>query len=141
MPDRWLIYQGPVAGENIRLQPRQGGGQMLSKRYRAFKDGLAIALASQWPTPPIPRERKVSVCLMLQVPARMDPANLIKPILDGLEAAGVIENDRQVTELHMWELGTSKPGEGRISIRVDETVATPMATAMNGFVKFTFGKN
>lgn len=97
-----LAYAGPVCSVNNRLQGRTGGkGRTLTAEYRAFLDGMTMAFRQQWADQPFKPDDRVAVAIDARVPARMDAQNVIKPVLDALEAAGVYQNDKQVTELHV----------------------------------------
>ena len=89
------FWSGHVVSENRRLAPGRGRWH-LSKEYRAFKLSLVSAF-----TPGAERfEGPVSVRLIMQLRnKRRDAQNLIKPVLDALQEAGVYADDRQVRHL------------------------------------------
>lgn len=115
----YLSYSGPVCGENQRLQPRrQGKGLTRTQPYARFREDMTLCFQSQWHEDPI--AWPVSVLIAVRCPMKMDAPNLIKPILDSMQDAGVFANDRQVRHL---ELRTSvvwaKSGSGTIVVMVE----------------------
>ena len=48
---------------------------------------------------------------------RRDIDNLIKPLLDALEAANVFVNDEQFDSIHITRAGYEKPGRMRVTIK------------------------
>lgn len=93
-----IVYEGPVASVNDRLRRGRWGGMYLSPRYRAFKRDLWVLLVAEIARSgfqQIRRPDRAVVYLTARLPARMDTDNVWKPILDAIEIAGVVENDRQ----------------------------------------------
>jgi Holliday junction resolvase RusA-like endonuclease len=88
------FWSGHAVSANRRLEP--GGGRWhAGEDYKAFRDSLTWALkghAERFTGP-------VSVRLFVVLGAQMDSDAIIKPCLDALELAGVVENDRQVRHI------------------------------------------
>ena len=100
-----LHYYGLIAGENKRVRPGRGGRFYQDPDYRTMLEGMTLLFRSQWKGEPI--AEPVHVELYARVPKRFDATNIIKPVLDALEAAGVYRNDNQVE--HPEILQSSKP--------------------------------
>jgi len=90
------FWTGRAVSENARLEPGQGRFRV-NADYQAFKESVAWAVRSHAETFTGP----VSVHLSMLLNARMDATNIIKPVLDALELAGVVKNDKQVRQLHV----------------------------------------
>jgi Holliday junction resolvase RusA-like endonuclease len=91
------FWTGRAISENRRLAPGQGRFRV-NEDYRAFRESVAWAVkphAVHYPGP-------VCVRLMLELNPRMDAQNVIKPVLDALQDAGVLKDDRQVQRLSLY---------------------------------------
>lgn len=75
------------------------GRLIKTREYRAFLDELALTFRSQYWEDTI--ECPVYVDIGVTVGPRVDGQNLIDPVLDALEQALVIKNDRQVEGLRL----------------------------------------
>ena len=62
----------------------------------------------------------MSVRLFMELNSRMDAQNVIKPVLDALELAGVIENDKQVRTFSFYREDRAAKEEDKIGILVQE---------------------
>lgn len=89
-----LRYKGPCAGVNEWLQPKKGGGMMLTPQYRAFKEAMQLLFQLQWGGDP-PIKYPVDVVLEIVMPGT-DADALNKPIFDALQAAGVLADDKLI---------------------------------------------
>jgi len=96
-------WTGEAVSGNRRLVP--GKGRLIADlRYKSFKTSLAWTLKAARATPLL---GPVFVRLELELPARMDTDAVIKSCLDALQLAGVVENDRQVTEIEAVRVGNA----------------------------------
>lgn len=119
---RLIEYCGPVASDNVRTMDRfRGGGKKtLTPEYREFKESLQLLTQAQWSGPKA--RGRISLSILARIPRDMDVQNLIKPLCDALEAAGVFEtSDNQVGGLTLIESAkhTEKPGVGILVIQVE----------------------
>lgn len=109
------FWHGRAVSENDRLLP--GKGRLIpNKDYKAFKESVAWTCKAHYEH----FEGSVSVRLFMELNPRMDAQNVIKPVLDALEIAGIIKNDKQVRTFSFYR-GDRKPKEeDRIGILVQE---------------------
>ena len=107
------FWTGYAVSENRRLAPGRGRWHT-SPEYRAFKESLVLAVMPHVEVFTGP----VYVRLVLQLRARLDMQNILKPVLDALELAGVLQNDRQVRHLVMRRETMPKGGADWIAITV-----------------------
>ena len=70
---------------------------------------------------------RVDVDLYLPDRRKRDIDNILKPILDILQLAGVIKDDCQVQELTVARLGLEKGGRARVKIQKNATANAPEA--------------
>ena len=89
-----LRYDGPAPKVNERLIPQRGGqGRMvLAARYRKAKDAMAYEFHRQWSGPPL--TGRLTVCI--KHVSQLDVDAPVKGVLDALEAAAVIRDDKEV---------------------------------------------
>jgi hypothetical protein len=112
-------WTGRPISENGRVVPGKHGGQWRgNSSYGAFVRSMtweltAARMRQRWST----TGARVSVLLAITCPTGMDHHNLIKPALDALQRAGIIENDRDVVDVRAVRTGNGKDG------RIDFTVA------------------
>jgi len=109
------FWHGRAISENQRLAP--GAGRFrVNEDYQAFKESVAWALrphAERFQGP-------VSVRLSIILNPRMDAQNVIKPILDALQLAEVIKDDRQVRQLSFYREDAKAKEQDSIGIIVNE---------------------
>ena len=110
----WLPW--PPSVNNYWIRTRRGG-VMVSKNGQLFRKELLADLAGKVSRKLLGRV-KLSVCVMPPDKRKRDLDNLLKPILDGLTAAGVWDDDSQVDRLEM-ERGEITP-HGRVLVEVSE---------------------
>lgn len=110
----WLPW--PPSVNNYWVRTRRGG-MMVSKAGRQYRQELLADLSGKVKTLATGRVR-LSVCVMPPDARRRDLDNLLKPILDGLTAAGVWEDDSQVDDLRIVR-GEQTP-HGRVMVEVEE---------------------
>jgi Holliday junction resolvase RusA-like endonuclease len=88
-----LRWSGKMVGENRRLIPARGR-LINSNEYRACKADLIKTFMEQYGSKePL---KKPDVLIFYEVNSRCDHHNFQKPILDALQKAGVIQNDKNV---------------------------------------------
>lgn len=110
-------WHGKAVSENRRLLPGAAKGRLISNPdYKAFKESVAWACKLENEH----LEGPVSVRLFLELGLRMDAQNVIKPVLDALELAGVIKNDKQVRSFSFHREDRAAKEEDRIGILVQE---------------------
>jgi Holliday junction resolvase RusA-like endonuclease len=110
------FWTGRAVSENRRLAPGQDRWRAI-KDYKAFKDSIAWTCKAHMER----FDGPVAVRLLLVLNPKMDAQNVIKPVLDALELAGVIRNDRQVRTFSFYrEDRPSGEKDDRIGIIVQE---------------------
>jgi Holliday junction resolvase RusA-like endonuclease len=109
------FWHGRAVSENRRLAP--AAGQFAGNvDYKAFKESVAWAVR-----PHAERFQKpVSVRLLMILNPRMDAQNVIKPVLDALQLAEVIADDRQVRHLSFYREDAKAKEDDSIGIFVRE---------------------
>ena len=111
-------WTGKAVSENDRLLPGRGRWRA-NPAYKAFKDSVAWVLRiEQEDMPSI--EEPVSVRLFLELNPKIDAQNVLKPVLDALQLAGVIKNDKQVRTFSCHCEDRAAGEEDRIGIIVQE---------------------
>lgn len=95
---------------------RNTGRSYNTKRYKEFCKELVYRMREQYTGVPI----IYNISLAISLFTYYDIDNLLKPILDSLEAAGVIENDRQVTFLVVSKHPKKRGSLSDIVIRITE---------------------
>lgn len=96
-----MILMLPYPPSNNRYYRHWKGRVLLSREGHAYrKAGIAAAHGR----PGLPIAGPVRVVLNVFPPTRwgQDLDNIPKAICDALQAAGVLENDRQIAELHVF---------------------------------------
>ncbi len=113
-----VFWSGKAVSENDRLLPGKGRWRS-SLAYKGFKESVAWALrAEHLDKPPI--EGSVSVRLLMYLNADMDAANVIKPVLDAIELARVVKNDKQIRTFWFHREDTEKGEDDWIGIMIQE---------------------
>jgi len=114
-------WTGKAVTENDRLLPGRGRFRA-NPEYKAFKESVAWAVRVEVLDKP-PISGPVQVRLFMELNPGMDAANIIKPVLDAIQLAGAIANDKQVRTFS-FHREDSKPGEwDKIGIAVKEMEA------------------
>jgi hypothetical protein len=94
--------------------------------YGAFLKSMAWELTAARLKQGWTMERgRVSVLLAIICPHGMDHHNLIKPALDALQRAEIIENDREVWDIRAVRVGIGR--DGRIDFTVAAYAEAPLA--------------
>ena len=113
-----VYWQGRAVSENDRLLPGRGRFRA-NPAYKAFKVSVAWACRmQQLDTPPF--EGPVCVRLFLELNPDIDAQNIIKPVLDGIQLAGVFKNDKQVRTFSFYRENRAAKDEDHIGIIVQE---------------------
>jgi Holliday junction resolvase RusA-like endonuclease len=91
--------------------------------YAAFKRSLSFTFAAarikqRWQC----TRDDVAVEIRAWLPARMDGEAIQKPVLDALELAGVVENDRQCIDVRTRREGTTSFAQIVVVVRCVEDV-------------------
>ena len=110
-----VFWHGRAVSENDRLLPGKGRFR-LNPAYKAFKESVAwfCKLENEQFKGP------VSVRLWMELNPRIDAQNVIKPVLDALEVAGTIKNDKQVRSFSFYREDRAPREEDKIGISVRE---------------------
>ena len=111
-------WTGKAVSENDRLLPGKGRWRA-NPAYKAFKESVAWVLRiEQKDTPPI--TGRVCVRLFLELNPDMDATNIIKPVLDAIQLAGAINNDKQIRTFGLYREDQAAGEEDLIGIIVQE---------------------
>jgi len=111
-------WTGKAVSENDRLLPGRGRWRA-NPAYKAFKESVAWVLRiEQEDMPSI--EEPVSVRLFLELNPKIDAQNVLKPVFDALQLAGVIKNDRQIRIFSCYREDWGAGKDDRIGIIVQE---------------------
>lgn len=92
-----LTYEGPVVTENKRLVPARGR-LVPNGKYKKFKQDMAVVFKSQTA---IRNIKDFNIEIYIYCNNRIDAHNLIKPIMDSLQDADIIQNDKDCSILHL----------------------------------------
>ena len=99
---------------NMNTRPTLSGGRILTDEHKAFRAEVAMSVYHA----KLPKlYGKLRIYIRLNAP-RVDIDNVVKPILDALQRAGAIENDRHVDDLHVQRSGLLP--EGKVDVEVAE---------------------
>lgn len=108
-----VFWAGQAVSENNRMRPGRRHWRS-NPAYKAFKESVAWACKAHMER----FDGPVSVRLMVFLNPRVDATNIIKPVLDGLELAGVVRNDRQVRAFSLYRENRASDEPDRIGIFV-----------------------
>ena len=96
-----LSWKGKAISKNEMHEPGfVHGGKMGirgGKKYQTFMDELMLTWVEHRPTAPF---GNFSVVMTVDL-VRLDPTNVIDPVMDALEKALIIANDRAIQRLEM----------------------------------------
>tara|TARA_R110000824_G_scaffold57467_1_gene156237 strand:+ start:1007 stop:1384 length:378 start_codon:yes stop_codon:yes gene_type:complete len=99
-------------------------GIALSKPGRLFREHVVTQIADDKQNLGLADNLSVSIELFEPDKRRRDIDNLIKPLLDALEAANVFVNDNQINKLSICRAGYESGGRMRVTV---ETIEEPEA--------------
>jgi Holliday junction resolvase RusA-like endonuclease len=112
------FWHGKAISENQRRI--NGKGRVMARdAYEAFMDSITWVCKANFPK----FEGPVSVRLFMVLNRKTDAQAVIKPCLDALELAGVIDNDRQVTHFSYYRETARANQQDSIGIAVTEVRA------------------
>ena len=96
--EKWgaLLVPAPPSANHLYVRTR--GGQARSAEYKAWLQNCGWLFIAER-CPKFAKPAPLGVSIEAHVSRRRDVDNLIKPILDLLEAAGGVEDDRYVDEV------------------------------------------
>ena len=111
-------WSGKAVSANRRLAPGKGGRFYRAADYTSFLKSLAVTFQAEasrqrWVTTKVP----VAVEICAWLPAQMDGEAVQKPVLDALELAGVVVNDRQCSDVRMRKMGVCPVSRIEIVVR------------------------
>ena len=92
-------------------------GIALSKTGRAYRAEVGRIIKELGIDKNVDCRLELTVELYCPDKRRRDIDNLIKPLLDALEAANVFVNDEQFDSIHITRAGYEKPGRMRVTIK------------------------
>lgn len=112
-----LFYTGSVISSNKRLIPSRG--RFISgTKYRNFKTDMAMTWQLQ------SKHRNVGefdIDIYCRVNNRLDHHNLLKPILDSLQDAVIIQNDKLAGKVTMHKAVRSNKKPNKIYLKITFT--------------------
>lgn len=110
-------WKGKAVSENNRLLWTKSRN-VPNPKYTAFKNSVAMCLrAVQLDKPPIKRP---AVRLFIHLNPRMDASNIIKPVFDAIQLAGVVQDDLHICDGSFHREDRKKGNDDQISIYVLE---------------------
>ena len=95
-----------------------GGIMKISRRGRDYAEHVAIALAHRATGETMLGDLAVAVEAWYPNRRKRDLDNLLKPLLDALQKAGIFKDDSQIVDLRIVKGGLAKP-LGHVFVRVD----------------------
>lgn len=96
-----LAWSGKAVSKNRMHRPAHGR-LIHTDEYKSFLESLAFTWIAAKPAinEPLPL-KNFSLIVKVSIGSRLDPQNLIDPICDSLERAGIVQNDRALGSLYM----------------------------------------
>lgn len=108
-----MILILPYPPSNNRYYRHWKGRTLLSREGRAYREAVQLEAGRRegWPLKGL-----VKLTIQVYPPTRwgQDLDNIPKAICDALQYSGILENDRQIAELHVFR----QPKEGSPSVMV-----------------------
>lgn len=109
-----IYYVGKLAGINKKYISKTF---VLSKEYRQLKSDLAMIAKENY----LGKEQlKTDVIVQIIIWTNKDIDACIKIILDSIELAGVIENDKQVKEIQIVKKETKRSEQEKLIVLIGE---------------------
>ena len=112
-------WSGKAWGTNRRLEKGKYGNIYLNRKYQGFEKGLTYLLMA-YNTDKRALAGEVRVHLDFTISAARDIDSLIKPVLDCLQKARIVKNDKQITRLFVSKNAKKRREEDRIRVMVEE---------------------
>ena len=95
-----FAWAGKAVGINRRYVDRYS--RRANPGYVAFKAGIAEACGLSNPERMrVPYTKDVTLLIQIKIDKRRDADSLLKPLFDGIQASGVIENDVQIVQYNV----------------------------------------
>lgn len=121
------FWHGKAINENQRTVSEHGRLKP-GEAYRVLEESVARVCKANFPKFTGP----VSVRLFMMLSPKMDAQKVIKPCLDALELAGVIENDRQVRHFSFYRENRRPTEQDSIGIAVTQVKESRQGTLVGG---------
>lgn len=101
-----------LASVNAKYGVNQRTGRLfLTPQYRLFKELVACMCKAVEIDPPYSVTIDIKTC--------MDIDNAIKPVLDGLQSAGIITDDKHISALHIYKTASKKGAPSDLTVYVE----------------------
>jgi Holliday junction resolvase RusA-like endonuclease len=101
-------WRGKVVSANRRLVPGKGKARWVGNpEYKSFLESLAYQIRGYTRK----RYKTCDLLLSFELSRQIDHHNLLKPICDAIEAAGVVKNDRDIGNILLMKPVRHKNGE------------------------------
>lgn len=98
-------WQGKVVTDNKRLIKGKQGRLVPNSKYIAFKEGLAWEIKAQTKHQ---RYKAIDLLIYFELHSKVDKQNLLKPICDAIELAGVVVNDKCIGAIRLMPTDASE---------------------------------
>jgi len=109
MTIKWI---GKVEGENKRLGINKQGRFYSQNGYKKFINSLIQQINIQHAQEPMEKfEGLFDIYIKMSINNKRDHLNLLKPILDALQKAHIISNDKNVADTYIKKPNRHKMGE------------------------------
>ncbi|MFW6074461.1 MAG: RusA family crossover junction endodeoxyribonuclease [Chloroflexota bacterium] len=102
--ERTIVYQGyhkgrlPRGNERLGARTIAGKARMFSTaQYKQNKRDMAVSFSATWPSQPI--DYAVDMVIKIALWKRIDSDACVKGVMDSLEDAGVVANDKQIRDI------------------------------------------
>ena len=96
---------------NKYIKSRTTGNLILSREYKEFKNLIVLSARKGLIKPPY--------VITVMVSTYLDYDNFLKPLTDGLEQAGVIDNDKNILTAHIYKTPIKKNKGCSLLVYVD----------------------
>jgi len=116
-----IEWSGKAYGKNQRLGRSRYGGFYLNKGYRTFQETLVwqmVLARCQDPAWAGPFAKGIGVRVEVWVHGRRDVDSLVPVILDSLEKARIVDNDKHVVRLEVKKNSKKRGEEDRVVVCV-----------------------
>lgn len=117
MPLDLVPARFPLPPSTNRIWRYVGGRAIISADAREYRTVVREVVRRNWPN--VRLFGRVSVSIIAFMRLRRDIDNVIKPLLDGLQHAGLFQSDNQVDRLWVSR-GAKMDADGYLAVRVSE---------------------
>lgn len=115
-------WEGKSVGTNKRKQISYKTKAVYTpKEYKLFIKDLSYAIMAKKET----YQGYVDVTLIFELWKRKDSDSIIKPILDAIEAAGIIPNDNMVRNIYVYRAYHRRSEPDKIYIKIEDSDRNP----------------